>query len=111
MEQQRQGREGGATVWTRTHTRARTQKNTSPPPKTKNTHPIIHPTPQKSNRHPQGYLALARLLGELYNYRLVPHALVFEALHLLVDYGHEVPPHLKVNGWGVVLVYVYIYTE
>jgi hypothetical protein len=62
-----------------------------------NQHLISSLTQNQTKTTPQGYLALARLLGELYNYRLVPHALVFEALHLLVDHGHEVPSQLKVR--------------
>ncbi|EKU21632.1 regulator of nonsense transcripts 2, partial [Nannochloropsis gaditana CCMP526] len=47
----------------------------------------------RRDRDTQGFLALSRLLGEFYNYNLIPHALVFDTLYLFLHYGHEVPPH------------------
>ncbi|KAG5175188.1 armadillo-type protein [Tribonema minus] len=43
----------------------------------------------------QRRLGLARFLGELYNYSIVSSAFIFEVLHRLIDYGHAIPPAMK----------------
>ena len=35
-----------------------------------------------------------RLLGEAYNYRLLPSGVVFDSLDLLISFGHEEPESL-----------------
>ena len=43
----------------------------------------------------QAHLALAKLLGEMYNYSLVPSVVIFEALYHFINHGHEVPESFK----------------
>jgi regulator of nonsense transcripts 2 len=39
-------------------------------------------------QHNQRRVSIMRYLGELYNYRLIGHALVFDCLYLLLRFGH-----------------------
>jgi regulator of nonsense transcripts 2 len=39
----------------------------------------------------QRQVAHVRLLGEAYSFRLVDSTVVFDTLHLLVAFGHDVP--------------------
>ena len=38
---------------------------------------------------------MVKLLGELYNYKQVDSQVIFETLHLILDYGYPTPAH-----WG-----------
>ncbi len=60
-------------------------------------HPsLIGPLPPPSPGLYQRRVAAVRLLGELYNYKLVNSHVVFATLHLLLAYGHEAdtPPEV-----------------
>lgn len=63
--------------------------------------PHLHPAPpRRALPRPPGLyqrrVAAVRLLGELYNYKLVNSHVVFATLHLLLAYGHEAgtPPEV-----------------
>lgn len=47
----------------------------------------------------QRRVAAVRLLGELYNYKLVNSHVVFATLHLLLAYGHEAGTPPEVTRW------------
>jgi regulator of nonsense transcripts 2 len=42
-------------------------------------------------------VAAVRLLGELYNYKLITSQVIFATLHLILAYGHEAgtPPEVS----------------
>jgi len=47
----------------------------------------------------QRRVAAARLLGELYNYKLLNSHVVFATLHLILAYGHEAGTPPEVTRW------------
>merc|ERR1712194_402653 len=46
-------------------------------------------------RDHQRTLVCARVLGELYCAAAIPSAIVFDVVHHLFDYGHDIPPGLR----------------
>lgn len=48
----------------------------------------------------QRRVAAVRLLGELYNYKLLSSHVVFATLHLILAYGHEAGTPLDVTRWA-----------
>ena len=47
----------------------------------------------------QRRVAAVRLLGELYNYKLVNSHVIFSTLHLILAYAHEPGTPLEVSRW------------
>lgn len=58
--------------------------------------PVVLALPAPAG-HYQRRVAAVRLLGELYNYKLITSQVIFATLHLILAYGHEAgtPPEVS----------------